>query len=305
MNDNPPTLQAGLRLLVLDSTAGHAPWHAALPALQSAGVALTAAPSWEAWQPEAGDLPDVVLAVAPPAPLPQQSYEMAVVLVAADAVIEAEALHWLASGVQDVLSPAEAADPARLLRALRYAASRKRLEREARRAYATDLATGLPNHGQLIEHMSQLLALRERQPAPMALLVLRLDGLQRHEALLGAEAVNVLRRKIAVRLRVGVRASDVVAALGDDAFAVLLSAIESPADAERVVQKLGQALAQPFTSAGQSVRVAADIGVARWPDDGTDPHQLLRRATAEAALTVGAASPVGGMPSAANDDQAP
>ena len=49
---------------------------------------------------------------------------------------------------------------------------RKRLEVAARKAYATDLATGLPNHAQLMEHMTHLLALREREPAPMVLLVL-------------------------------------------------------------------------------------------------------------------------------------
>ena len=54
--------------------------------------------------------------------------------------------------------------------ALRQAVERKRLDAAARRAYSTDLATGLPNHGQLMEHMNHLLALREREPAVMALL---------------------------------------------------------------------------------------------------------------------------------------
>ena len=52
---------------------------------------------------------------------------------------------------------------------------------------------------------------------------------------LGREAANVLRRKLGVRLRAGVRASDVVASLGDDGFAVLLGSILSPADAHRVL----------------------------------------------------------------------
>ncbi|MBU6260120.1 MAG: hypothetical protein KGO01_17035, partial [Burkholderiales bacterium] len=63
------------------------------------------------------------------------------------------------------------AAPADLVRALRHAVMRKRVERSARTAYATDLATGLPHQAQLIEHMTQLLALREREPAPMVLLV--------------------------------------------------------------------------------------------------------------------------------------
>ena len=74
------------------------------------------------------------------------------------------------------------------------------MERAARKAYATDLQTGLPNRQQLIEHMSQLLALRGREPAPMALLVLRVEGFATTEARLGRESANVLRRKVAVRL---------------------------------------------------------------------------------------------------------
>jgi hypothetical protein len=84
-------------------------------------------------------------------------------------------------------------------RALRLAIERKRLEMAARKAYATDLATGLPNHAQLLEHMTHLVALRAREPAPMALIVLRIEGLASTEASLGAEAANVLKRKVAVR----------------------------------------------------------------------------------------------------------
>ena len=178
-------------------------------------------------------------------------------------------------GVQDVV-PTRDARADRLALALRQAVERKRLELAARRAYATDLSTGLPNHAQLMEHMTHLLALREREPAPMALLVLRIEGLATAEAALGAEAANVLRRKVAVRLRSGLRASDVVAALGADRFAVLLAWIDDAADGERVAAKLSQALQRPLSVAGQDVAVAVSAGVARYPGDGRDADTLLR-----------------------------
>jgi GGDEF domain-containing protein len=89
--------------------------------------------------------------------------------------------------------------PTALARSLRLAIERKRIEMTARKAYATDLATGLPNHMQLLEHMTHLVALRAREPAPMALIVLRIEGLAATEAALGVEAANVLKRKVAVR----------------------------------------------------------------------------------------------------------
>jgi diguanylate cyclase (GGDEF)-like protein len=186
-------------------------------------------------------------------------------------------------GVQEVV-PMREAQPQRIALALRQAVERKRLEQAARRAYATDLGTGLPSHAQLMEHMTHLLALREREPAPMAVLVLRIEGLAAAESALGTEAANVLRRKIAVRLRSGLRASDVVAALGADRFAVLLAWIDDVADGQRVVAKLSESLRRPLNVAGQDVTVAVGSGVARYPGDGRDADTLLRLAGSQAAL---------------------
>ncbi|HET9644735.1 MAG TPA: GGDEF domain-containing protein [Burkholderiaceae bacterium] len=221
----------------------------------------------------------------------------------------AQAVRFLGVGVQDLLPHEEAVRPEVVARVLRLAVERKRIEHEARRAYATDLATGLPNHSQLIEHMSHLLALRERVPAPMALLVIRLEGLHTTESQLGRESTNVLRRKIAVRLRAGVRASDVVASLGNDAFAVLLSQIEEPEHAASVGRKLSKVLSEPFNVAGLQVAVAVALGVSIYPHDGKEADLLLRHAAGEATMSpaVGRAGFAnrleGGLAQAANDEE--
>ena len=215
-------------------------------------------------------------------------------------------------GVQDVLPLSTDVTDA-LPRALRLAIERKGQERVARKSYATDLMTGLRSQSQLIEHADQLLALREREPAPMALLALRVEGLATVEARLGRESANALRRKIAVRLRVGVRASDIVASIGADVFAVLLSKFQDPQDAERVAAKLTASLYPPFALAGRDVTVAVAIGVAQSPQDGKDAAVLLRRAVGLAASAqahghAGFADhpqrkAAGKQPAAANDDQ--
>lgn len=230
------------------------------------------------------------------------------VLVVVPEVDLAGVLKWLQSGAEDVFLASEMQTSTFPLR-LRAAIERKRLERDARTAYATDLETGLPHQQQFIEHMSQLLALREREPAPMAVLAWRIEGLAQAELRLGHEAANVLRRKIGVRLRAGVRASDVVAALGDDSFAVLLGSILAPTDAMHVGAKLSQALAAPFKIAGQEVTIAPALGVSQFPQDGAQPDALLRRAVGLAAAAqahgrVGfsAFGDVASTAGAANDD---
>jgi len=205
----------------------------------------------------------------------------AAVLVLTDAMDAATQQRLLTTGVQDVVLQVDATS---LAQRVRLAAQRKRVDHEARKAYATDLGTGLPNRQQLIEHMSQILALREREPKPVSVLVFRIDGLQGVEAGHGHEAVNVVRRKVAVRLRAGVRSSDVVASLGADVFAVLLPSTESPADAQHVVDKLLRSVREPFKVAGTDVPISAHVGVAQFPQDGKQPDQLLRHASAAALL---------------------
>ncbi len=207
--------------------------------------------------------------------------DVAIVVVAAT-LDAGTVLEWLSRGAQDVLLADELVAPS-LPQRLRAAIERQRLACDARSAYATDLDTGLPHQQQLIEHMSQLLALREREPAPMAVLALRIEGLAATEARLGRESANVLRRKVGVRLRAGVRASDVVAALADDGFAVLLGSILTPADAARVGEKLLNALMEPFRISGVDVAVATALGIGHYPEDGAQPESLLRRALSLAA----------------------
>ena len=204
------------------------------------------------------------------------SADAAVLAVSAESGAEAM-LMWLRRAAEDVLDRDELESPA-LARRLRSAIERKRLERASRKSYATDLTTGLPHQQQLIEHMSQLLALREREPAPMAVLALRIEGFSTTQARLGADAADALRRKIAVRLRAAVRASDVVAAIDDSTYAVLLGSMLAATDADRVGAKLAQALMEPFSVGGVGLAVAVAVGIGRYPADGTEPDALLRKA---------------------------
>lgn len=224
----------------------------------------------------------------------------AVIVIASADAGPAETLPLLQAGVQDVLPQADV-NAARLARALQHAVERKRLEAATRRAYATDLSTGLPHHPQLLEHMNHLLALREREPAPMALIALRVAGLAATEARLGVEAANVLRRKAAVRLRSALRASDVVASIGLDSFAVLLAWIDSPQDGERVAAKLAQGLARPFKVAGRDQGLSVSVGLASYPEHGKDADTLMRRAQAQAAQRVS----LGGGQSGSAADRGP
>jgi GGDEF domain-containing protein len=229
------------------------------------------------------------------------------------AVVDPDADHasgWLRNGADDVIGRDELAGAVGWRR-IRFAVERRRRRELRRNHHSTDPGTGLPHRQQLVEHLSQLLALREREPAPMAVLGFRIEGLRPRGD--GAESTDfeTLRRKIAVRLRAGLRASDVVAAVGDETFAVLLGSILGGADADRVAAKLVAALLAPFTVAAVDRSVAVAFGIAHYPHDGRDAERLLRRALALAAAApaTSAAGPAtaravdGGERAAANDER--
>jgi diguanylate cyclase (GGDEF)-like protein len=218
-----------------------------------------------------------------------------------------ESVRLIEWGVQDVL---DAPDAESLSRSLRFAVARHRIQQAARQAYATDLSTGLPHQDQLLEYISQLIALRAREPAALVVIALRTEGWAHWSAQLGDEGAQVLRRKLAVRLRAALRASDVVASIGSDMFGVLLGHVDSVDDGFRVVAKLVAALQQPIVVSAQSLQVSMAAGLATWPEHGHDPLDLLMRATAQASSAAVLPAPLGewklsGRPAAfaANDER--
>ncbi|MEO8836129.1 MAG: diguanylate cyclase [Caldimonas sp.] len=263
---------APVRMLVLASAA------------RAPGFAIDSAASWaDVLERLAGDEPfDAVLVdgdAAPAAPSEVAAVAERTVLVVA--VIEPDADHaaaWLRQGADDVIGRDELAAGSGWRR-VRFAIERRRRASQRAAAGAMDPATGLPRRQQLVEHLSQLLALREREPAPMAVLAFRIEGL--HGS--GAGEAELLRRKIAVRLRAGVRGSDVVATTDDETFAVLLGSILAPTDADRVAGKLVGSLVAPFPVGGRERSIAVALGIAHYPLDGQDAERLLRRAFALAA----------------------
>jgi len=299
MSDSP------LRVLAIAADVGDAPTAVAIESVAGWGEALARLAGGESYDVI---VVDAAAAPATPARIATVADRVALVVAVADPD-SAAAADWLRHGADDVVARAELASPSGCTR-LRFAALRR--QREARRpaVHMFETTTGLPHRQQLVEQFSQLLALREREPAPMAVLAFRIEGLRPGGT---AEAVDVdaLRRKIAVRLRAGVRASDVVAAIDDDAFAVLLGSIVARGDGERVALKLVAALIAPYTVGAIERSVAVALGIAHYPSDGNDAERLLRRAlslaaAAPASLPDGPATTrdaAGRRRAAANDDR--
>ena len=141
-----------------------------------------------------------------------------------------------------------------------------------------DALTGLPNRAALRQLVSQALELAKRYERRFAILLINIDRFRRMNDGLGREAGDSLLRELAQRLRKNLRASDVVARLDGDEFAVLAHELPTREDAEPVARKLQQAIGEPVVLQGHDYRVTACVGIAGYPQDAQDEPSLMKRA---------------------------
>ena len=147
---------------------------------------------------------------------------------------------------------------------------------QVRREARTDELTGLANRRAFNEAFSATLRHRDPQDR-LALLILDLDNFKDVNDTLGHHYGDELLTLVAPRLQHALRSGDRIARIGGDEFAVLLPGAGSGL-AVQVAERLRAGLRRPVSLAGQELVVTGSIGIAVFPDHGTDPAELLRHA---------------------------
>jgi diguanylate cyclase (GGDEF)-like protein len=140
-----------------------------------------------------------------------------------------------------------------------------------------DALTDLPNRMLLNERLEQALAHVKRGDIVAAHL-LDLDLFKNVNDTLGHAAGDRLLQAVAGRLRTLARETDTVARMGGDEFAIVQVALEQPADATTLADRIIQEISEPYEIDGHQVIVGTSVGIAIGPNDGVDPDQLMRNA---------------------------
>jgi PAS domain S-box-containing protein len=172
---------------------------------------------------------------------------------------------------------------------------RRQAEDKIRQLANFDSLTGLPNRRQLIWRAEKALEQARRMQHQFALLLIDLDRFKTINDTLGHGAGDELLVEVGRRLRACVRHSDqvtegaletagarshraleAVGRLGGDEFVALLPEVAEDSDAERVAQRILEALREPIFVSGQECFVTASVGVAIYPRDGETVVDLLR-----------------------------
>jgi diguanylate cyclase (GGDEF)-like protein/PAS domain S-box-containing protein len=141
-----------------------------------------------------------------------------------------------------------------------------------------DSLTGLANRTLFRDRIQQAIAAAARTNKPLAVLVMDLDRFKEINDSLGHHVGDALLQELGNRLKGVTRASDTVARLGGDEFGLLLPEQSSPAGVIQVIERVREAVEEPIVLQGLPLAVEASVGVAFFPDDGSDEETLLQRA---------------------------
>ena len=139
-----------------------------------------------------------------------------------------------------------------------------------------DPLTGLANRALFYDRVTHALELGQREGRAVTVLFLDLDGFKEINDTLGHAEGDHLLRMVANRMRACARATDTVARLGGDEFAVLVEDTAVARSTERLIDRLREQLAFPFTLAGYEVRISASVGSAS--SIGGEVDEVLRHA---------------------------
>ncbi len=151
-------------------------------------------------------------------------------------------------------------------------------ERRYRDLAHSDPLTALPNRLALHARLPAMLSLAARSRRSLALLYIDLDNFKDINDTHGHRFGDQVLIETSERLRRCIAADDLVVRMGGDEFLVVRVASRTRDEVEAVARRIGAELAPPMLLDGQNSLVHASIGIALYPDDGTDAELLMRGA---------------------------
>lgn len=141
-----------------------------------------------------------------------------------------------------------------------------------------DELTGLANRALLTDRLDLALRWLGHSVAGGALLMLDLDRFTIINDSFGHRVGDLALKEIARRLQGCVGALETVSRQGGDSFYILVSDTDSPERVTALARALLAAISEPLRIGDDEIVLAASIGIACFPQSGTDAGLLLRKA---------------------------
>lgn len=153
-------------------------------------------------------------------------------------------------------------------------------EEQLRYMESHDELTGMPAIKLARDRLSMAISRARRDNSLTAVMIIDLDGFKEVNDSFGHEAGDEILKVTAKRLISALRGTDTVARIGGDEFLVILTELHSRDNASLVAEKLLNIISQPVYLDDSEASVGASIGIAFFPDDGSDVEELIKMADA-------------------------
>ncbi|MES3022661.1 MAG: EAL domain-containing protein [Pseudomonadota bacterium] len=161
---------------------------------------------------------------------------------------------------------------------VRDVTERQATEQRLHRLAHFDTLTGLPNRTLFYATLEKTLVQANSNGRLVAVLFIDLDFFKNVNDTLGHAIGDELLRQFSARLVGCVRVRDTVGRLGGDEIGVILMMQKTQQDAVIVVNKIREALREPFCLQGHEMVVTASIGITIYPVDAQDRDTLIKYA---------------------------
>ncbi len=152
----------------------------------------------------------------------------------------------------------------------------RRAEQQIRHLAYFDNLTGLATRGYMNEKLQDMINSARRRDEGFALFFIDLDKFKEVNDSLGHDAGDALLVEVAARLKETARDSDFVARLGGDEFCMLFENVSAEVDIAAIATRCLGNIVQPLMFQNREIVPAASIGIARFPEDGTDAASLMK-----------------------------
>lgn len=138
-----------------------------------------------------------------------------------------------------------------------------------------DTITGLTNRKKMLEYISDLL---DNGNEYLAFLFIALDKFKSINESFGHQAGDIVLAKVAERLEINTRPTDIVSRIGGDEFIVILRDLRYSSTATEIAKKLVEALTDAFIYNEELLYIGASIGISLFPEHGTNADTLIKNA---------------------------